>query len=73
LKFDHEFDWDNPIILDKEKHYYKRLILEMINIKSQKNVLNLQFDTEYLQYAYVEILNKIDKHLNYINIFALAM
>jgi len=34
LESDHEFDWDNSIILDKEKHYNKRLISEMINIKS---------------------------------------
>jgi len=46
LEFDHECDWDNPIILDKEKHYHKRLILKMINIKSQKNAFNLQLDTE---------------------------
>jgi len=36
LKFNHDFDWDNPLILDKEKHYYKKLILEMMNIKAQK-------------------------------------
>jgi len=33
-------------ILDKEKYYYRRLISEMIHIKSQKNALNLQSDTE---------------------------
>jgi len=33
----------------------------MIKIKSQKNALNLQSDTECLQRAYVEILNKIQK------------
>jgi len=31
----------------------------MINIKSQKNTLNMQSDTELLQQTYVEILNKI--------------
>jgi len=41
LQFNHDFDWDNPKILDKEKYYYKRLISEMINIKLQKNTLNL--------------------------------
>jgi len=36
LEFHHDnFDWDNPSILDKED--YKRLISEMINIKTQKN------------------------------------
>jgi len=55
----HEFDWDNPKILDREKFYYKRLISEMINIKTQNNALNLQSDTELLQPTYVEILNKM--------------
>jgi len=55
----HEFNWNNPQILDKEKYYYRRLISEIINIKSQKNALNMQSDTELLQQTYVEILNKI--------------
>jgi len=55
----HEFNWDNPEILDKEKYYYRRLISEMINIKLQKNGLNMQSDIELLQQTYVEILNKI--------------
>jgi len=54
----HEFDWDNPMILDKEKYYFRRLTSEMINIKIQKNPINLQSDTECLQYVYVDILNK---------------
>jgi len=61
LNYNHDFDWENPVILDKEKYYYKRLISEMINIKSQKNALNMQFDTELLQQSYVEILNKIQE------------
>jgi len=48
----HEFNWDNPEILDKEKYYYRKLISEMINIKSQKNALNMQSDDELLQQTY---------------------
>jgi len=59
LEKDHDFDWDNPKILDKEKFYFKRLISEMINIKSQKKALNIQSDTENLPTTYVEILNKL--------------
>jgi len=33
VKFGHDFDWDNVEILDKEPHYNKRLISEMIYIK----------------------------------------
>jgi len=58
LENNHEFDWDNPKILDKEKFYFKRLLSEMISIKSQKKALNLQSDTELLPTTYVEILNK---------------
>jgi len=28
LELNHEFDWENPTILDKEKFYYRRLILK---------------------------------------------
>jgi len=59
LEFHHDFDWDNPSILDRENKYYKRLISEMINIKTQKNAINLQSDTELLQQSYSEILNTL--------------
>jgi len=61
LKYDHEFNWANPAILDIEKHYNKRLLSEMINIKTQKKTINLQTDNECLQYAYIDILNKLYK------------
>jgi len=32
----HDFDWENMKILDKEIHFNKRLISEMIFIKKQK-------------------------------------
>jgi len=59
LTLNHEFDWDNPIILDKEIFYHRRLTSEMINIKLQNNSLNLQSDTECLHFAYIDILNKL--------------
>jgi len=61
LGSNHEFDWENPTILDKEKQYYRRLISEMINIKTHNNTINLQSDTELLQQSYLEILSKIKK------------
>jgi len=61
MEFNHDFEWENPIILDKETHYYRRLISEMIFIKLQNNSLNLQTDTEVLEHVYVEILNKVNK------------
>jgi len=46
-------------ILDKEKYLSKRLILEMLHIKRQKNSLNLQSNTEYLDSDIISVLNKL--------------
>lgn len=46
--FNHEFDWENVKVLDVEHNYQKRLISEMIHIKSQKLSINVQKDTELL-------------------------
>jgi len=40
FKKNNTFDWHNKKILDFETNYYKKLILEMIHIKSQKNGIN---------------------------------
>ena len=44
---------------DEEPCYKKRLISEMLNIKKQKNSLNLQTDTKSLYKAYLPIINKV--------------
>jgi len=54
---DHDFDWDNVEILDVERNFNKRLISEMINIKSQSKGLNLQTDS--FQRAYFSCLSNI--------------
>jgi len=46
IEFDYDFGWKNPKILDIEKHYQKRLISEVMNIKAQKKTINLQSDTK---------------------------
>jgi len=40
LQENHEFDWDNCMVLDMEPSYYKRLLSEIVNIKLQQNGLN---------------------------------
>ena len=50
LSFNHEFDWENVQILDKERFLNKRLNSEMLHICMQKNGLNLKI--EYLHYSY---------------------
>ena len=59
LQYDHDFQWNNIKILDEEPCYRKRLISEMLNIKKQKNSLNLQTDTEDLHKVYILIVNKV--------------
>jgi len=57
LQFKHDFDWEEVEILDVERNFNKRLISEMINIKSQKNRINLQTDIEALDRAYFSYFN----------------
>jgi len=52
IMFDHDFNWDNAVILDVERNLNKRLISEIINIKTQSKDLNLQTDTDSLDRAY---------------------
>jgi len=59
LQHNHEFDWNNVVILDSECNYKKRLMSEMIYIKRQKNGLNLHTDTEFLDKTYMPFLNNI--------------
>jgi len=48
IELNHSFDWKNTKILDIEPNYYKRLISEMIYIKTQDNSLNSIEDIECL-------------------------
>jgi len=57
LQFKHDFDWEGVEILDVERNFNKHLISEMINIKSQKNGINLQTDIEALDPAYFSYFN----------------
>jgi len=59
---EHSFDWKNVKILDFESNYFKRLIAEMIYIKSQDNGLNSVDDIECLDSSYFNLLTKIFKH-----------
>jgi hypothetical protein len=59
IQCNHSFDWEHVTILDREANYHKRLISEMIHIKEQKNSINLMKDTELLDKAYSNILEKL--------------
>jgi len=55
----HEFDWENVRDLDRERFLSKRLISEMMHIRLQKNSLNLQSDTEFLDSGITSSLKKL--------------
>ncbi|KYM95323.1 hypothetical protein ALC62_14033 [Cyphomyrmex costatus] len=59
LQHGHDFRWNEVEVLDEESNYRKRIVSEMINIKKQKNSLNLQTDTENLHETYIPLINKI--------------
>jgi len=82
LEYDHEFDWENPKILDIEKHYNKRLLSEMINIRAQKkstlickltpnacNMLTSTFLTNYTNRRSYIFIYIVHIHIDYIYLF----
>jgi len=58
LRHNHSFDWENCKILNVEPNY-KIIISETIHIKEQKNGLNLNTDTEFLDECYFSILDRL--------------
>jgi len=48
LKNNYSFDWQNIKILHFKSNYYKRIVSEMIHIKTQGNGLNSVDDIECL-------------------------
>ena len=52
----HVYDFDNIKILDREKCDQKRLVKEMIYIKTNKNNINIQLDTVGLSNIYNSLL-----------------
>jgi len=59
LLYNHDFDWDKPEILHREKNRKKREIAEMFFIKKFKksnNSINLQKDTDNLNPIYDRII-----------------
>jgi len=59
LKKNHTFNWRNVKIMDYETNYFKRLISEMIHIKTQDNGLNPMEDIKCLDSSYFNLLTNI--------------
>ena len=58
-KTGHEFDFDNTEILQQDKNYWRRLILEGIEIKYNKNLVNLQ-SGYMIDKCWIPFLDKIE-------------
>jgi len=56
LENGHSFDWINIKIMDHKTNYFKRLISEMIYIKTQENSVE---DIECIDSAYFNLLTKM--------------
>jgi len=59
LENNHLFDWQNIKILHFEPNYYKRIVSEMIYIKTQGNDLHLVDDIECLDSSHFNFLTKM--------------
>lgn len=59
INFSHDLDWNNIEVLDTERNLNKRFLSETINIKQQKNNINLQTDISILNHVYIVFLNNI--------------
>ena len=56
-KNNHSFNWENTKIIDTKHIWNKRLISEMLCIKSNKNSINKKKDVSKLSNVYTPILN----------------
>lgn len=59
----HNFNFDDVTILDKEKNWLKRNISEMVFIEINKNNINFKTDTQNLNPFYKSLLNNYKKCL----------
>jgi len=57
LTLNHDFEWDEPNILHRERNRKKREIAEMFLIKKFDNNINLQKDTENLNPIYNKLIS----------------
>ena len=56
-KLGHRFNWKGVKVLDTEQHYHKRIFSESFHIKSQKNSLNKQEDSNKLNPAFSKLIH----------------
>lgn len=66
ISLNHQFDYDHPVVLDRESSLSKRLLKEMIFIQKTPNSINSRTDTRDLSAIYNNIIDKIkippDRH-----------
>jgi len=59
LENNHEMNWGEIKIIDRESSFTKRIISEMIHIKKQTRGLNKQSDTDLLSEIYFPLIRSI--------------
>lgn len=59
IEFNHTFDWDNAVVLDRESVWSKRITSEMLRINLQPNSLNKKEDTKKLHLPYSNMLHRL--------------
>ena len=60
MNYNHEFNWEETTIIDRESNYKKRLTSEMIHIKSNHNSINKEDNIFTLNKIYFLILKLIN-------------
>ena len=63
LETDHNFNFDEPSILDNESSYFKRCTSEVVFINAQTHGLNIQEDMKKLNSIYTPFFQQI-KNIN---------
>lgn len=65
LEQNHKFLFDNVEIIDKERNYNKRIILEMIHINEEEEAINSKSDTQNLSNIYTYLLTYPNREKNF--------
>ena len=56
-QLDHDFDWENLNIVDFESNWNKKIILDIINMKTNAHAINKEEDVQKLCNIYQPLFN----------------
>lgn len=59
VSYSHTFDFDNPVILEKENHKWKREFMEELHIRNNENCVNIKSrESRNVSTIYTHLLRK---------------